>query len=98
MEVVLILLGLGLFFSPVIAVLVFRRKLKDLDERYRRLEERLSIFEKNGTKLSASDSSGVEEPFIPESSPDVPLDKSGRKKRSGSEIKPHPLPPVLKKL
>lgn len=108
LEVVLVLLGLGIFFSPVIAVLVFRRKLTDLEERYHRLEERLSLFEQSGLEPTDKDPINsyhpeiektlIPEPLIPEPSPEIPVDVSDDEKKSVPLKKTHSLSPVLKKL
>ncbi len=52
MEVVAALIGFGIFFSPLIAVLVLGKKLKNMEHRLERLNERLSRLEPGEEELS----------------------------------------------
>ena len=83
MEVILVFLVLGLFFSPLIAVFIFRKKLNRLEDRYQMMESRLARLEE-----------GRDTPFqepLPEESLSAGLE-SGTELQEPSAVENHPLP------
>ena len=78
MEAILVLLVLGLFFSPVIAVFIFRKKLNHLEDRYQILESRLARLEEGmdtPTQEPFSEAFSFEESFSEEAATGVDIQK-----------------------